>query len=287
MAVKKQKPKAKPRAHRDASRHLSVDVHRQEVLLADRARERSRLLNRSAVAADATRVARGEVVGGAASLGNQRPTTDFDPRDATGARLTGPLKLQGTGDKRCVAFATASAMETFLSRHNNRPLPAYSVRHIFELSGKQELLGPTALGVAEGVFEHACFPRLPECTAPDGRRWRVAMHRFTPPGDAIAEMCAALREGTVLVISILVFKNFETFNGAGRYKPSGKRMGAHALPIVGYEFAADGSGAWLVQNSFGPAWGDQGFGRLAWSDPQLDPERVVFRVASVVRKEIT
>lgn len=298
MAVKRRgtkRPTAGRRARsRPASPHLPISVHRKEVALADLARERARLLERSLAPADVTRVALPRR-GGAASVGTRggtreaavpRPTTSLDPRDPGGQRLTGPVRTQPAGDRRCVAHATAVAMEAFLRRDAapGGDDVVFSIRHIFELSGRQELLGPTALGVAEGVFEQACFPRTSSCTDPGQHRWRAAMHRLTVTGDTVAAMCAALRGGALLVVSIPLFADFSAFIGPGIYRPSGREVGAHALCIIGYEVSPGGAGVWLVQNSLGATWGDDGFGRVAWEDDRLEPERVAYTLAGMERR---
>jgi C1A family cysteine protease len=66
------------------------------------------------------------------------------------------------------------------------------------------------------------------------------------------------------------------------YVPSGQSGDAHALSIVGYEVAA-GSGAWIVQNSMGTDWGENGFARFRWGDPDLGPEKIVCDVRGVRR----
>jgi len=284
------------RGSRPASPHLPVSVHRREVALADLARERARLLERSIAPADVTRVAtrrsggaasvgvRGAAAGGAAAA-VPRPTTSHDPRNQAGQRLTGAVRTQPAGDRRCVAHATAAAMEAFLRRDAapDGDDVSFSIRHIFELSGRQELLGPTALGVAEGVFEGACFPRTSGCTDPASHRWRAAMHRLTVTSDPVAAMSAALRDGELLVVSIPMFSDFAAFSGGSVYRPRGQEIGAHALCIIGYQVDG-GNGAWLVQNSFGEGWGDDGYARIAWEDDRLEPERVVYAVARVERR---
>ncbi len=248
--------------------------------MADLARARAKLVRQTTASVDATRTRSPRMAGRATLL---RPSSGFDPRDGAGSRLVGAIREQPAHDRMCVAHATAVAIEAFISRKKSSvaALPSMSVSHIFQLSGDQELLSPTARGVAQGVFESACFPRTPACGDPMQHAWPAAMTRLDAIDDPVAEMCAAVRGSDLLVIAVPVFENFSAFLGAGVYVPSGRELGAHALCIVGYDASTRG-GAWIVQNSYGVAWGDTGFGRVAWEDRDLQPERVVYRVQGVV-----
>ncbi len=296
MAVKKKAPtKARPSRQTATARanasvtgatksHFAVlplDVLKKERSRADRARRpRAKL---PSVKADAT--------GFPAAV--TFPTTPavtpgprvFDPRDGGGARLTTPVRRQTNKDDRCVAHAMASTMETRLCRTSNTSVgvPILSVQHIFEQSGKQVLIDPTAKGVAGGVLEEQCFPKSNGCADPKAHTWRGTVRILTSNAKTrIADMCERLENGAVLIISIPVFANFEGFTGPGVYRATGDEIGAHALCVVGFVDNADGTGAWIVKNSYGKEWGDGGFGKLAWGDPKVDAERVVYAAVAVV-----
>ena len=110
------------------------------------------------------------------------------------------------------------------------------------------------------------------------------MVRLDAIGDPVIEMCAALRNGAMLVISVPIFENFAAFTGAAVYRPSGREIGAHALCIVGYN-VDQGAGDWIVQNSYGSTWGDGGYARIAWEDRHMQAERVVYTVQGLVPPE--
>jgi len=283
QVLKKPPPKTPPRkkAAPTKPKHLAIEVFREEARLADLARARARILRGTVAAADATRTnaRRPRAMARAVS----RPTTGFDPLDAAGNRLTGAVRTQPARDRLCVANATATAIEALASRTADSVdnLPTLSARHIFDLSGKQESLSPTALGVAGGVLEDACFPRTTACDDPEKHRWRAGMQRLDAIDDPVIEMCAALRNGALLVISVPIFDNFADFTGPTVFKPSGREIGAHALCIVGYS-VDPAAVAWIVQNSYGPTWGDNGYARIAWEDKHMQAERVVYTVQGLV-----
>ena len=112
------------------------------------------------------------------------------------------------------------------------------------------------------------------------------MQRLDAISDPVIEMCAALRNGALLVISVPIFENFATFTGTGVFRPASREIGAHALCIVGYSVDA-GAGGWIVQNSYGAAWGDGGYARIAWEDKHMQAERVVYTVQSLVPPRTT
>jgi hypothetical protein len=67
---------------------------------------------------------------------------------------------------------------------------------------------------------------------------------------------------------------FEVFNdffgyGSGVYQPSptASSVGWHCVLVVGYDDAAS---CWILKNSWGPAWGDQGYCRIAYGASNID-----------------
>ena len=62
-----------------------------------------------------------------------------------------------------------------------------------------------------------------------------------------------------------VYQDFMSYKG-GIYKHvTGYRTGGHAVKLVGYG-VEDGVNYWIIANSWGPAWGEDGFFRIAWNE---------------------
>jgi Papain family cysteine protease len=198
------------------------------------------------------------------------PPPRFDPRDAAGARLCGPVRKQPQGDERCTAYATATAMETWLCRAGHA-LPSFSVDRLFADSGGRTL--PRAVKAAEKrVLDEA------------GRTWRGRFEPIAGPSSRRAElMCRYLLAGSPLVIAIPYFENFRADPGDDPYVPRGEVVDAHAVCIVGYEGRPSGPGYWIIQNSAGSMWGDSGCTRIKRGDPYLKPESKAFAVVGVAR----
>lgn len=263
--------------------HIPLAVLERERQLADRARARARVMRTRAIVADVTRTTVRRRAFAAA------PPSDldfFDPRK-NGVRLSGPVRDQPLGDDRCTAFAITGAMETWLCRTNDSTQqPSISAAHAFKLADKQKLVSVVAKAVAKGVLEEACFGASPPCPDAPQRTWRGTVRRVDEgDDDRPAAMRQLLLSGKVLVTAIPLFPNFESFLNKAEtdvYEPDGTAIGAHALVIVGYARTSNpGGGVWIVKNSFGPSWGNGGYGRLEWTDSFLQVERVIYAVEEV------
>jgi C1A family cysteine protease len=40
----------------------------------------------------------------------------------------------------------------------------------------------------------------------------------------------------------------------------------HSLMVVGWSASSTPTAHWIVKNSWGPVWGNKGFGRLPWTE---------------------
>lgn len=75
-------------------------------------------------------------------------------------------------------------------------------------------------------------------------------------------MMKALDEGHRIEVGIDWYTGFNQGGGFSRpwliTKPVGYKVGGHALCIIGYDLNYHGYKVWIVQNSYGPNWGDNG-----------------------------
>ena len=56
-----------------------------------------------------------------------------------------------------------------------------------------------------------------------------------------------------------------------RTAESFKYNGSHIVKVLGWEKTPDGATAWIIENSWGPTWGEQGFGTvISNGETQLD-----------------
>ena len=72
----------------------------------------------------------------------------------------------------------------------------------------------------------------------------------------------ALQKGP-LVTTLSVYADFMSYGGGVYKHVTGDELGGHAISIVGYD---DTKQAFIVRNSWGQEWGENGFGYVAYDD---------------------
>jgi len=264
---------------RHGPKHIPLDAHAREERRFEKARSTSRSID-TTFSPDATRTKRARKRRGGPTAAAAAETEVVDPR------LTGPLtpvRSQPDGDRRCVGFALAAAMETWLCLRDPAMAtdPILSEQHVFKLGDEKEIVAPAAKAVKKGVVETICFGSQPPCPDQKDHTWSGKVEQVLSNDPKV--LCAHLRGRLPLVNEMRIAGNFADFQGDGVYIPDNTPGGAHALVIVGFERNADGTGAWIVKNSLGADWGEDGFGRIRWRDPFCKPENVVFVVKEVKR----
>jgi C1A family cysteine protease len=63
--------------------------------------------------------------------------------------------------------------------------------------------------------------------------------------------------------SFTVYSDFYSYSGGVYEHVSGEEEGGHAIVIVGYN---DAQQCWIVKNSWGPNWGENGYFRIKWGE---------------------
>jgi C1A family cysteine protease len=205
----------------------------------------------------------------------------LDWRNVAGTNWLGPVMNQGNCGS-CVAFASVASLEARF-RINMGPLwanPTFSTQQLFDCGGGACDYGWTAESAAsflqkKGIVDNACSPYLSgstgediECSAikcADQNKRTFKISDFTTPsswGGNAEKIKAALKAGP-LVTTMLVYSDFLTYSG-GIYKHvTGNREGGHAISLVGFN---DLEKYWIIRNSWGTSWGENGFARVAYDD---------------------
>jgi C1A family cysteine protease len=116
-----------------------------------------------------------------------------------------------------------------------------------------------------GTVEETCHPYPGDCPNPDCinpacafikqvTEWRII------PNDVNAIKDAVMTHGPIYTSMYASFPGFSTYNGSTCLSYSGTEEPNHAVLIVGWDDAmCSGAGGWIVKNSWGTAWGDDGF----------------------------
>ena len=185
-----------------------------------------------------------------------------------------PVKDQGKCGA-CVAFATCAAMEssTFIRSGASVVL---SEGHLFHCNGGSCAHG---WGLAHGLAaaHHGVGSQADLPWSTDGVCKRIAPVCHVVSFRAHTTLAArkrAVAAGPVLA-GMQVFADLLAY-GSGVYRHvTGDFAGNHAVCVVGYD---DASQSWLVKNSWGPEWGDDGFFRIEYGQCGLDRDHPFYSV---------
>ena len=204
-------------------------------------------------------------------------TEALDWRNKDGQNWVSPVLNQGNCGS-CVAFATVATLETQMNIHHQVAWlnPKFSTEALFACGGGGCESGwwpssATEFLKSTGVPDEACAPYTMGATGQDvscnsicldsaSRSQKVS--EVTTPSGSIETVKAALRNGP-LVTTLDVYADFVVYS-SGIYKHSkGEYLGGHAVSIVGFN---DAERYWLVRNSWGTDWGDNGFVKVSYDD---------------------
>jgi C1A family cysteine protease len=205
----------------------------------------------------------------------------WDWRDVNGVNWLGSMMDQGNCGS-CVAFAAVTTLEAQYKISAGLAWldPKFSPQQLFNCGGGSCGYGWQLPSVAKmlkknGVVDAACSPYESGVTGADiqcsknlcenqiERTYKI--YDYNSPsswGGSMAAVKAALKKGP-LITGMTVYEDFMMYS-SGIYKSvSKKRVGGHAVSIVGFN---DVERYWVIKNSWGKDWGEQGFARISYDD---------------------
>jgi len=201
----------------------------------------------------------------------------FDWRTADGFDWTTPIKNQGNCGS-CVAFATLGAFESILKIDLGIPFidPDLSEEFLFFCGGGECIYGWLLTPAADflvntGVPYETCWPYRPLETGCAGYcgTWdseaEYAWDYYVL--DTIDEMKQSLVEHGPLLTRMEVYEDFFSYRSGVYRHVWGAYAGGHAVTIVGYD---DLDGCWIVKNSWGTGWGENGWFRIGYGEVGID-----------------
>jgi len=208
----------------------------------------------------------------------------FDWRNVNGVNYVSPVRNQG-GCGSCYSFASMAMAESRLRiLTNNSQTPVFSPQDIVECSkysqgcsgGFPYLIGGK-YGEDFGLVEESCNPytgKDGECrTKSDCRRYYLTNYRYVGGyygGSNEALMMSAIYERGPVAVGFEVYKDFSGYKSGiyhHQFTTSTSDLGRdfnpfeltnHAVLVVGWG-EQEGNKYWIVKNSWGTEWGQEGY----------------------------
>lgn len=233
-------------------------------------REKAQLAAETAARAEAERGLMAQRVAAPASV---------DWRNKGGNYVT-PVKDQGACGA-CVGFCTCGTMESAIRIKLGNPSYVVDLSEGFcQFCGGGSCDGwglTSGLDFAKntGVVDDACMPYTAgggtdmNCASSRCSDWQNRLTKikdYTGHASMQARKDAIANLGPVLA-GMAVYDDFFAY-GSGVYvkTSSASLSGYHCICVVGYD---DGDQCWIVKNSWGEDWGDAGFVRIRYNQPDL------------------
>lgn len=210
----------------------------------------------------------------------------FDLRSIGGKNYITAIRDQKSCGS-CVAFGCLATIEGSMSWQQQKPNPAtdLSEAHLYYCYGAKEGVSCSTGWwpekafvhcVSGGVVDEACYPYSPgdqPCNLCADWQKRLTKIKSTKvlTGN-VASMKTWISSKGPIVGCFIVFQDFFGYKSGVYSHVSGQQVGGHCISIVGYD---DGKGCWICKNSWGPAWGEQGFFRIAYGQCAMESWRVI------------
>ncbi|MBI5243422.1 MAG: C1 family peptidase [Elusimicrobia bacterium] len=195
----------------------------------------------------------------------------LDWRDHDGDYVTPARDQKKCGS--CWAFAMTGGLESYILVNEHKP------GKNLDLS-EQVFVSCSGTGSCNGGTLNAGFLKStglpPEkyypYTATDGdcstaqAGWEDAAYKVSAWGSVaqkLASMKSALAKYGPLPTAMMVYEDFMHYKSGIYSYATGKRLGGHAILLVGYN---DDEQYFIVKNSWGTGWGEDGFFKIAYSE---------------------
>ena len=230
----------------------------------------------------------------------------LDWRDVDGINWMTPMRNQAACGS-CVAFGTLGAVEARLNIAKQVPYFGLDLSEHFLFNDigacdQGAMLGDGASSMRyKGTADESCLPytmgrtgddspEFPACSDVKERLTKIENYRSI----SSSRMKQALQRGPVLT-RMSVYEDFMFYAGGVYQHISGPYKGGHAVTLVGYD---DSEQAWIVRNSWGEQWGEQGYFRIKYNDESgvgtsgyemdvLSPSQVIHLTAPEYRDAVS
>lgn len=197
--------------------------------------------------------------------------------------LTRPVTDQGDS-RDCVPHAVAAAMRGWLMRHEPPADSGIAELDIEEfvaaVAGVEDIRECLRHVAANGVRAKRCFHAEP---CDQEHRYGVRFRRKVGGG----RIRSAVGQDGPAIVPIQLYSDFRDHTGPAPYEPQGTPENAsHAVCLVGWDDPDDDDvGRWILMNSYGREWGNEGFFTVWYNDGKLRIENGAFVVIGVPELE--
>jgi C1A family cysteine protease len=203
--------------------------------------------------------------------------TEVDWRTKNGGKIS-PIKDQGTCGS-CVSFATVGLLESMALIEKNLAIDLseadlhFCSNHGPSCSGWYPWLALQAIK-ARGVCDQVRFPYasafsggIPHCQQAPNRSQHV--YNFQTSSWIIVDSLRKdyLTHHGPMIAVLTVYDDFFSYGGGVYHHVTGSKAGGHCILVVGY---SQSQGCWICKNSWGQAWGEGGFFKIAYGECNID-----------------
>lgn len=225
---------------------------------------------------------------------NNRPAK-FDWRNVNGHSYVTSIKDQGKCSS-CWAFAATAALESRILITSHTPDTDLYLSEQSQVSCDESSSGckggylDRALSYLQtnGIPLETCFPYTSGESGETGvcggcADWRQNTYRITSFEDIstedISTSVEAIKNAIVqygpLVAGMIIYEDFLHYKSGVYSSVTDIIVASHAVTIVGYD---DAEQAWIVKNSIGPDWGEDGYFRIRAGTNECNIEQEVYAV---------
>lgn len=218
----------------------------------------------------------------------------FSWRDINGVDFTTPIRSQGPYHS-CETFALVAAVETMVQKAVGYPFGCdLSEAHLYFWSGGNLNWGSypendSNFLVNYGVPDEACWPYPHDTvarmyplntTAPNwqNRTVKISSWSYLPANNITAIKQAIVSNGPVPTL-FHVYKDFDYYPGGVYRHVWGKSVALHLMCLVGFQDdpRIPSGGYWIVKNSWGTNFGENGWCRIAYGECGIEEMPILFQ----------
>ncbi len=206
----------------------------------------------------------------------------IDWRNIDGHSYVTGVRNQGACGS-CWAFGGIAALESRIKITAGDPDEELDLSEQYLLScspggcSGYSLYGTANFLQQQGTVTEECMPYRANDGIACGTVCSDAQYKFRRVSDwhwtyGVNNIKAALQNGPVYV-AFEVFSDFYDYTGGVYRHVYGRSEGWHAVSIVGYD---DSLEAWVVKNSWGESWGEDGYFWIAYGQCHIDDQAIIF-----------